>query len=189
MSRWLCFPSSGSEPEGKDGTGFYIKPINIDQFVNVLTRLHNKEIYTEHTLVDGWSQYATLVSMVIHSWGKELYLCSDSSFLTVSIFHCYNQHVSIAEITEGHKIHTIWFALTCSSMNLAINVRFLLKSTWVGDLSSSSLSRCSWPMSITQQNVSSNYSSRSPLTSFFNKASLPTELLHTVQFLFFLSIL
>lgn len=40
------------------------------------------------TLVEECSQYAMLVSMVIHSNGEELYLCSDSSCFTVSIFHC-----------------------------------------------------------------------------------------------------
>lgn len=89
-SRWLCFLSSGFGPEGNDGTRFYIIHINTLQFVNVSTSLYG-EMYKEPTLVDGWSQYAMLVSMVTHSRGKELYLCSDSSFLTVSIFHCHKQ--------------------------------------------------------------------------------------------------
>ena len=44
------------------------------------------------TLVDGWSQYAMLVSMVTHSKGEELYLCSDSSCFTISIFRCHSNH-------------------------------------------------------------------------------------------------
>lgn len=42
------------------------------------------------TLVLGCSQYAMLVSSMTQSSGVELYLCSVSSLLTVSIRH-YNQ--------------------------------------------------------------------------------------------------
>lgn len=93
MSRWLSFLSSGFGPEGNNGCSFYFKHMNILKLVNISKRLY-MDTYKEHTLLDGWSQYATLVSMVIHSRGKELYLCSDSSFLTVSIFHCHEQHAN-----------------------------------------------------------------------------------------------
>lgn len=39
------------------------------------------------TLLEVCSQYAMLVSIVIHSRGVELYLCSEDSCFTVNIFH------------------------------------------------------------------------------------------------------
>lgn len=39
-----------------------------------------------------------LVSSVSHSSGVELYWCSKSSFLSVSIFHCHRiKHTQVAE--------------------------------------------------------------------------------------------
>ena len=40
------------------------------------------------TFPEVCSQYAMLVSMVSHSKGVELYLCSEHSCFTISIFHC-----------------------------------------------------------------------------------------------------
>ena len=44
---------------------------------------------------------------------------------------------------QGHP--SLCPPITCSSENLAMKLRFLLMSTWVGECSSSSLSFCSWP--------------------------------------------
>lgn len=46
---------------------------------------------------------------------------------------------------EGQGQLPIRLPVTCSSENLAMKLRFLLMSTWVGECSSSSLSFCSWP--------------------------------------------
>lgn len=54
------------------------------------------------TLLVGCSQYAMLVSRVSQSRGEELYLCSGSSLLSVSILHCTGQSaLSVAQLEDA----------------------------------------------------------------------------------------
>lgn len=72
-------------------------------------------------------------------------------------------------------------AVTCSSENLAMKLRFLLMSIWVGECSSSSLSFCSWPDGTHRNPKEREWGRGSPQTAGFPALQHPPRPRHSAR--------